>query len=140
MTKRKEPEQEEASTESFSNDGKSEEGPVLEVDVPGEATYWLPFHILRKHPASLLAYLVNEKVSRPDQPLIALLAIVSVGGRRWRGSCLGAFCYMPRVLQLYAFRDGGGQGSGVFQRRCPVVKCTCLTSQGQTMCRKGECP
>jgi hypothetical protein len=64
MTKRKEPEQE-ASTESFSNDGKSEEGPVLEVDVPGEATYWLPFHILRKHPASLLAYLVNEKVSSP---------------------------------------------------------------------------
>lgn len=78
MSKRREPEPEvEASSGSMSNEWSSEEAPVIEVDVPGEATYWLPMKLVNKRSASFLASCLKQKVraffvQRPTMPLPSL--------------------------------------------------------------------
>lgn len=63
MAKRREPEVEvEATSGSMSNEWCSEEAPVIEVDVPGEATYWLPMKLVNKRSASFLASCLKHKV------------------------------------------------------------------------------
>eukprot|EP00884_Botryococcus_braunii_P007744 jgi/Botrbrau1/16971/Bobra.49_2s0032.1 len=60
MNKRKAPEPE-VSSGSLSDEWSADEAPVIEVDVPGEATYWLPFNLVGKRSASFLASVLKDK-------------------------------------------------------------------------------